>query len=156
MERVHLACMFFHSISNLSLILVLVSISASIQNWIHLYLTKNGMVIWNHNPDFPISKIKYNISLYEIVVHELPNIITGAKNHVCVFAEMSIFYTMNTLLNKKGQVVKYPRGRYHDYENSGTRARLKWNHFSCPIGIFHLDTQLQNLRVSSRAARMGK
>lgn len=114
------------------------------------------MDVCNHNPDFPISKMKYNISLCEIVVHKLPNVITGAQNHFCSFAEMSIFYTMNDLLNKEGQVVKYPRGRYHDYENFGTRERLKWNHFSCPLGIFHLDTQLQILRISSRAPRMRK
>lgn len=78
------------------------------------------------------------------------SILEAEKN--ILHQEMRIFSTMNCSPNKEGQVGKSSQGCHHDYENSGTQERLKWKHFSCPLGISHLDTnpaQLQSISLQS-------
>lgn len=85
-------------------------------------------------------------------------IITGRDKNTSEFLyqEISIFSTMNCSPNTEGQVGKSPQGCYHDYENSGTRERLKWKHFSCPLGISHLATNLAQLQsLSLQSSKQG-
>lgn len=85
-------------------------------------------------------------------------IITGGNKNTSEFLyqEISTFSTMNCSPNTEGQVGKSPQGCNHDYENSGTQERLKWKHFSCPLGISHLDTNLAQLQsLSLRSSKQG-
>jgi len=85
------------------------------------------------------------------------SILEAEKSSEFLHQEMSIFSTMNcSPPNKEGQVGKSPQGCYHDYENTGTQERLKWKHFSCPLGISHLDTNPTQLQcISLQSSKQG-